>query len=166
MVDVEKYTKEEQGVWDALQAVTDPEIPVISVVDMGIVTGVSVEGENAHITMTPTFVGCPAISVMQQDIKKAAENLGYKTEVIVDMEKGWSSNLISERGKQQLKEFGLAPPRKVGVNGVTEEDLKDVQCPNCNSTNTSLNSPFGPTLCRAIHFCYDCEEGFQQFKPI
>lgn len=155
-------------IYDALQAVKDPEIPVISVVDMGIITGVEVDEEQhiATIKMTPTFVGCPAIKHMQNDVQKTVEAMGYKkVVVIVDFEKRWSSNLISERGRKQLEDFRLSPP-PIFEGEVTNELLEKAKCPHCKSTNTSLNSPFGATLCRAIHFCYDCKQGFEQFKPL
>ena len=160
-------TVSEEEIWAALDTVKDPEIPVISVVDMGIVREVKIEGGAANITMSPTFVGCPAIDFMQQSIKKAVIDLGYEVvNVKVDMNLVWSTNLLTEKGKQQLKEFGLAPPRQVSETGVSNKDLENVECPNCGSTNTSLNTPFGPTLCRAIHFCKQCNNAFQQFKPV
>jgi len=135
---------------------------------MGIITGVEVDEANdsAIVKMTPTFVGCPAINYMQQQIKKIVEELGFNNvDVIVDFEKRWSSNLITETGRKQLEAFRLSPPPK--HNGdVTNELLEHAKCPNCGSTNTTMNSPFGPTLCRALHFCFDCKQGFEQFKPV
>ncbi len=149
----------------ALHEVKDPEIPVISVVDLGIITNVKVKDNSAVITMTPTFVGCPAIAMMQRQIKEKAEALGFeKVEVLVDREHKWSTNDISETGKAALKKFGLAPPRAVTAS-VELEDFREVECPHCGSTNTSLNTPFGSTLCRAIHYCHNCKQSFEQFKP-
>jgi ring-1,2-phenylacetyl-CoA epoxidase subunit PaaD len=154
-------------IWQALQEVKDPEIPVISVVDMGIITAVDIpEPTHAIVTMTPTFVGCPAINYMQAQVRKAVQALGFeKVEVNIDFSTPWSSNRITETGLQQLRDFKLSPPRK--HNGeVSMEDLTMAECPHCGSTNTSLNTPFGPTLCRALHFCYDCKQAFEQFKPL
>lgn len=161
-----KVTHKEKEIWDALSMVKDPEIPVISVVDMGIITGIHLDDDAVRITMTPTFVGCPAIDYMRKDIQQTVENLGYeRVEVEVDFKTKWSSNLITEKGKAQLKDFGLAPPPRLKGN-VEIENLENVQCPKCGSTNTTLNNPFGPTLCRSVHKCNDCGEAFEQFKPI
>lgn len=156
----------EQDVWDALQAVKDPEIPVISVVDLGIITGVAVEGNSAKVIMTPTFVGCPAIDFMRNNVQKAVEALGFDAvEVKVDMSTPWSSDRVSERGLEQLKQFGLSAPRRHCGN-FSAKDLEHAECPNCSSTDTELKSPFGPTLCRALFYCNNCGEGFEQFKPV
>lgn len=157
----------EQEIWDALQAVKDPEIPVISVVDLGIITAVQiVNDQEARVTMTPTFVGCPAISFMQQQVKKAVEDLGFETVTVnVDFSTPWNSDMVSERGLKQLEEFGLSAPRRHCGN-LLPKDLEHAKCPKCGSMNTELKSPFGPTLCRAIFLCNDCGEGFEQFKPV
>lgn len=157
-------TLTKQSILDALQEVKDPEIPVISVVDMGIITNVKTDGSTARVTMAPTFVGCPAIDYMRNEIQKKVEELGFeKVEVLVDREYKWSTNDISEKGKQLLKEFRLAPPPKISG----EVELTDLQaaCSHCGSKNTSLTSPFGSTLCRAIYLCNDCKLTFEQFKP-
>lgn len=153
-----------ETILDALHEVKDAEIPAISVVDLGMITEIKIEGSTAQVTMAPTFVGCPAIDYMKNQIKKKVEELGFeKVEVIVDWEYKWSTNDISEKGKQQLKEFRLAPPPKIPG----DVELTDLQaaCPHCGSKNTTLNSPFGSTLCRAIYLCNDCKLSFEQFKP-
>jgi ring-1,2-phenylacetyl-CoA epoxidase subunit PaaD len=154
----------------ALQEVKDPEIPVISVVDLGIITKIEVgeglaSGE-AKVTMTPTFVGCPAIKHMQNEVQKAVEALGFDTvEVVVDYTIPWNSNMVSKRGLQQLKDFRLSPPKR-HCGTISMADLEHAQCPNCFGTNTTLLSPFGPTLCRAMFKCNTCGEGFEQFKAV
>lgn len=158
-------TKEQILLW--LDDVKDPEIPVISLVDLGVITEVNIQDKDSvHITITPTFVGCPALDYMKADVKDVLENRGIKNvEVKVSLKDGWNSNKITERGKKALKEFGLAPPPK--HNLIVDLDiLEHVECPNCNSTDTDLRSPFGPTLCRSIHHCYNCHETFEQFKPV
>ena len=162
-------TKEE--VWAALENVKDPEIPVVSVVDMGIITIVETNTadplhQTCAITMTPTFVGCPAIDVMKKSIYEEVKKLGFETvEVTVDFETTWTSDRMSEAAKQKLEKFGLAPP-PVLDGELTAEQLDKVRCPHCGSTDTTLRSSFGSTLCRAIRFCYTCKQGFEQFKPI
>ena len=160
-----------ESVWVALGNVKDPEIPVLTVVDMGIITGVHITGrqndaQKCIVTMTPTFVGCPAIGVMKKSIQEEVNKLGFATvEVKVDFENAWTSDRMSEEAKQKLEKFGLAPP--VVIDGdLTEEQLNKVRCPHCHSTDTTLRSAFGSTLCRAIRFCYSCQQGFEQFKPV
>ncbi len=155
-------------IWAALESVKDPEIPVLSVVDMGIVTAVShQEGSDAAtVTMTPTFVGCPAIDMMKKDIYHAVKNLGLASvEVLVDMDTVWSSDRMSADAKARLEKFGIAPP-PVADGELTAEMLDRVRCPHCGSTDTTLRSTFGSTLCRAIRFCFSCKQGFEQFKPL
>lgn len=162
-------------IWSALESVKDPEIPVISVVEMGIVTGVEIREprtENqeiqrkAHVTMTPTFVGCPAIGVMKKDIYEAVKKLGFdEVDVTVDMETAWSSDRMTPEAKLKLEKFGIAPPAMMDID-MTEEMLDKVRCPHCGSTDTTLRSAFGSTLCRAIRFCFSCKQGFEQFKPL
>ena len=156
--------KTQETIWSALEAVKDPEIPVISVVDLGIICEVKIENDTAYITMTPTFVGCPAIDYMRNQIKKAVEEIGFeKVEVKVDINRKWSTNDISEKGKKLLAEFRLSPPPH--LEG--EVELTDLQaaCPHCGSKDTSMNSPFGSTLCRAMYHCKHCGLAFEQFKP-
>lgn len=159
------------AVWAALENVKDPEIPVLTVVDMGIITGVQISPTVGHIqtcniTMTPTFVGCPAINVMKTSIHDEVKKLGFAAvEVNVDFEHPWTSDRMSEEAKLKLEKFGLAPP--VIIEGeLTEEQLNKVRCPHCHSTDTTLRSAFGSTLCRAIRFCFTCQQGFEQFKPV
>ncbi|MEZ4888967.1 MAG: 1,2-phenylacetyl-CoA epoxidase subunit PaaD [Chitinophagales bacterium] len=160
-------TQEEQ-IFEALYEVKDPEIPVISVVDLGIIPKVSIDAEGCVvITMTPTFTACPATQVMQNEIIEAVESLDFVSKVIVkvDFTTPWTSDNISETGRQQLKEFGLAPPNK--HHGKLDLDMiSDVHCPHCGSDHTSLKILFGATLCRSTHFCYDCKQAFEAFKPV
>jgi ring-1,2-phenylacetyl-CoA epoxidase subunit PaaD len=157
-----------QAVWTALENVKDPEIPVLSVMDMGIVTAVEILNTQSsiRITITPTFVGCPAIEVIKQSIGDEILKLGFDSvEVKVDYETTWSSDRMSQAAKDKLEKFGLAPPASFNEN-LTQEQLDKVRCPHCKSTDTTLRSPFGSTLCRAIRFCFSCKQGFEQFKPI
>lgn len=163
---VEEVTDYKQQVWSALENVKDPEIPVLSVIDLGIITDVQIHNHQALITITPTFVGCPAIHVMKQSIHDEIQKLGFdKVEVKVDYETTWSSGRMSAEAKAKLEKFGLAPP-VIFEGELTEEQLNNVRCPHCKSTDTTLRSAFGSTLCRAIRFCFNCKQGFEQFKPI
>jgi ring-1,2-phenylacetyl-CoA epoxidase subunit PaaD len=153
-------------IWQALERVKDPEIPVISVVEMGIVRDIAVSNDRVTVTMTPTFSGCPALHVIRTDIEAAVGRL-TPLEVVVEtvLYPPWSSDWISDDGRQKLKAFGLAPPARHGGNLlVTFYD--SVACPYCESTNTTVKNDFGPTLCRAIHFCNSCRQPFEQFKAL
>jgi len=159
----------EKSVWEILENVKDPEIPVLSVVDMGIITAVQLKTDNsqlATITMTPTFVGCPAIDVIKKSIHEEVAKLGFDEVVVnVDFETTWTSDRMKPEAKIKLEKFGLAPPPTI-KGELTEEQLNNVRCPNCGSTDTTLRSAFGSTLCRAIRFCFSCKQGFEQFKPV
>jgi ring-1,2-phenylacetyl-CoA epoxidase subunit PaaD len=155
-----------QLIFQWLEEVKDPEIPVLSLVDLGVITDVTVNDEKVTVEMTPTFVGCPAMEYMKSEVELALKNRGImNAEVTITFRKPWSSDLISEKGKESLKKFGLAPPPSSKI--FTDlEILETAVCPRCNGTNTELKNPFGPTLCRAIYYCNDCREAFEQFKPV
>jgi ring-1,2-phenylacetyl-CoA epoxidase subunit PaaD len=154
-------------IYNWLEEVKDPEIPVLSLVDLGVITEVQLHDENVFIEMTPTFVGCPALDMMKSDITEVLQKHGVKKiDIQVSFRKPWTSDSISEKGKVALKKFGLAPPPS-SKNLFTDIDvLEHVACPRCSGTDTDLKSPFGPTLCRSIHYCNTCKEAFEQFKPL
>jgi ring-1,2-phenylacetyl-CoA epoxidase subunit PaaD len=149
-----------------LEEVKDPEIPVLSLVDLGVITEVNIQEHKISVTMTPTFVGCPALEFMKEEVVAVLKKNGIEApEVIVSFKIPWSSDRISEKGKVALKQFGLAPP--VSSSLITDIDvLEHVPCPRCNGIDTDLRNPFGPTLCRSIHYCNSCHEAFEQFKPL
>ncbi len=158
---------EEQAVYDVLRNVFDPEIPALSVLDLGMITGVSVHDDKVEVKMIPTYAACPATQYIKKliadDLQKALPE--SKIEVLVDETIHWDTNRISELGKQRLKEHRIAPPATT-AGTVTKEMMIGINCPECNGTNTFLQIPFGYTLCRAIHFCKDCNKSFEQFKPV
>lgn len=144
----------------------DPEIPVLSVIDLGMITGVDLGPEEVHVKMIPTFAACPAVSYIQQNIKTILEkDLGIAVSVEIDKQVHWQSNRMTPAAKEKLKNFGIAPP-KVLDGEVSAEVMLQVPCPHCGSEQTYLRSPFGATLCRAIHFCKACGQVFEQFKPL
>jgi ring-1,2-phenylacetyl-CoA epoxidase subunit PaaD len=157
-------TKEQVYTW--LEEVKDPEIPVLSLVDLGVITEVRVNDKQVHIEMTPTFVGCPALDFMKTEIHEVLAKHGVENVSIeVTFRKPWNSDLITEKGKQALKKFGLAPPPSREL--FMELDvLEHAICPRCNGTDTDMKNTFGPTLCRSIHYCNSCKEAFEQFKPL
>lgn len=165
MLALKKITKEE--ILDALQEVKDPEIPTISLVDLGIVSSVEVSDNNfVKVKLTPTFSGCPALKVMENMVKERIETLDVSgAEVTTTFDVQWNTDMITERGREALKKHGLAPPEI--HNGLVQiEMLEKVKCPHCGSNSTTLKSPFGPTLCRSLHYCNNCLNAFEQFKPV
>lgn len=147
-----------------LEEVKDPEIPVLSLVDLGVITNIDIQDEKIIVEMTPTFVGCPAMDMMKAEVIQAIEKRGKKATVNVTFRESWSSDKISEKGKQALKSFGLAPPPSGVFTDL--EILEKAECPRCEGINTELRNPFGPTLCRSIYYCNTCQEAFEQFKPV
>lgn len=151
---------------EALRSVPDPEIPPLNVVDLGVIANVRVTETAAEIDMTPTFAGCPALDVIRQDIETAVRDCG-ETDVTVRVvfDPPWTSDRISETGRRILKEFGLAPPGPRCAGGGMV-DLEKTPCPFCDSESTDLESIFGPTLCRSIHYCHACKQSFEHFKAV
>lgn len=147
--------------------VKDPEIPVLSLNDLGVITRIEL-AENGHVkvNMTPTFAGCPAMDVMKSDVEEVLRNKGIvHFDVELSFETQWNSNMISERGRKALKDFGLAPPPKHDLI-VDIDIIAHAKCPYCDSENTEMKTPFGPALCRSMHYCDNCKQAFEQFKPL
>ena len=162
-------TSLEETIWDALRGVADPEIPAVSVVDMGMIAHVELEGTAAKVTVLPTFTGCPAIDVIKSDVGAAVEAVDGIDSVLVEttFSPPWTSERITEAGRLKLKEFGLAPPTGDGPVLLGSIGLPTFAiCPFCGSKNTVNENPFGPTPCRALYHCNDCTNPFEQFKPI
>lgn len=169
-------TRREDAIWAALAEIPDPEIPAIGLVDLGVIGAVEAADDGrVRVQLLPTFVGCPAIGVMQERIVERLGELGLADDVTVDLgfDPPWTSDRISERGKERLRASGFAPPAAVTPAGGPEliglEELAVMpvaECPYCGSRNTSLDNPFGPTLCRAIYHCDDCHQPFEQFKRV
>jgi len=163
---VTMMTLTEEMVWEALQEVKDPEIPVISLVEMGIVREVVCTGEAIKVKMIPTFSGCPALVEMERLIEERLLALGAAAvEVEVLLKPAWSSDWITDEGRAKLKAFGLQPPHKHGGN-IVQTFFEPVTCPRCDSPQTTLKNSFGSTLCRSIWVCDNCLEPFEQFKAL
>jgi len=145
-------------IWDWLDQVPDPEIPVISVVDLGIVRGVKWDGDTLEIAVTPTYSGCPATSIISLDIETALIDRGIaKTRIKTQLSPPWTTDWLSDKGKAKLEDYGIAPPRPAGG---------PARCPRCKSQNVSRISQFGSTPCKAQWRCTDCLEPFDYFKCI
>ena len=161
----------EQQVQDALLDVMDPEIPNLSIVDLGIVRNVAVGDDAIDVEIMPTFVGCPALEVIKEGVLDRITLLapGYAATVKVVMDEPWTSDRISEKGRQVLKASGFAPPppmRQMPARANLIQLMPVAECPYCNSRNTLMDNAFGPTLCRAIYYCRDCRQPFEQFKAV
>jgi len=157
---------DKQQLYSWLEEVKDPEIPVLSLIDLGVITGIEIKDDEVRVEMTPTFVGCPAMDMMKSEIMEVLKKRGIENVTIdVTFRKPWTSDLISEKGRLALKKFGLAPPPSREVFADLEV-LEHAICPRCDGTDTELKNPFGPTLCRSIHYCNQCKEAFEQFKPL
>lgn len=155
-----------EQIWKLLEDVKDPEIPVVSVVEMGIVREVALEGNQVTVRMTPTFSGCPALHAMQTEIRRHLLACGaQEVRVEVQLAPAWTSDWISAEARQKLRAFGLAPPTRL-EGRIALTDLSEAVCPHCGSPDTRLKNSFGSTLCRAIYICNSCREPFEQFKPI
>jgi ring-1,2-phenylacetyl-CoA epoxidase subunit PaaD len=160
-------------VWDWLGQVTDPEIPVITIVDLGIVRAVQWEGDECVVTITPTYSGCPAMQVIAESVTEALHRHGVPNVRLVNqLSPAWTTDWMSAAGKTALKEYGIAPPAQQVIDisglhaGVKRGVLPKltVTCPNCGSTHTELTSQFGSTPCKALYKCLDCREPFDYFK--
>ncbi|MFM2358798.1 MAG: hypothetical protein RLY16_791 [Bacteroidota bacterium] len=154
----------EQLIWQLIESIPDPEIPVLSIVDLGIIRGVSLEQhhdlQKAIITITPTYTGCPAMDMIGMQIKTLLVAEGFElVEIQQTLSPAWTTDMMSENGKEQLRIYGIAPPDnrfKIPQDGVT--------CPQCQSSNTRVLSEFGSTACKALYQCNDCKEPFDYFK--
>lgn len=155
----------EQAVWAALGEVVDPEIPVVSLVAMGIVRDVKLDGNRVTVTITPTFSGCPALEVMEEDIRARLAQMGLDAAVERNLDPPWTSDWINEEARAKLKAIGLAPPQVHGGDFIAVLDAP-IACPYCDSFNTTMKNSFGPTPCRMIYVCNNCRQPFEQFKPL
>jgi ring-1,2-phenylacetyl-CoA epoxidase subunit PaaD len=155
-------------VWAALADIPDPEIPVISVVDLGVVRQVEVKGTRVHVELTPTFLGCPALEVMRDQMADAVRALGADPDIEVVHDESWSSDRITAEGRRKLAESGFAPPepRREAPPTLVELQSQAFRCPYCGSADTRLENIFGPTPCRSIRWCSSCRQPFEQFKTL
>jgi ring-1,2-phenylacetyl-CoA epoxidase subunit PaaD len=158
----------EQRVWAVLGEIPDPEIPVISLVELGVIRGVEVENGRVRVDFTPTFLGCPAVEVMQTAMAERIRELGGEPEVRVLADDSWSTDRITREGREKLREAGFAPPapRAAGPPTLVQLQSQAFRCPYCGSTDTKLENIFGPTPCRSLRYCRNCRQPFEQFKTI
>jgi ring-1,2-phenylacetyl-CoA epoxidase subunit PaaD len=157
-----------EQVWEALAEIPDPEIPVVSLVELGVVRDVTVEGEQVRIEFTPTFLGCPALEVMRDAMAEKVRGLGAEPDVAVITDDSWSTDRITPAGREKLRSSGFAPPapRAAGAPTLVQLQSAVFRCPYCGSNDTRLENIFGPTPCRSIRYCSNCRQPFEQFKTI
>jgi ring-1,2-phenylacetyl-CoA epoxidase subunit PaaD len=155
----------EKDVWTFLEEVSDPEIPVLTVVDLGVVRAVNFNGDICNVTITPTYSGCPAMKMIEEQIIEKLNEKGVKN-VIVDLvlSPAWTTDWLTESGREKLREYGIAPPEHEVDKSVLFAEPTIVPCPKCSSRNTKMISQFGSTACKAHYQCIDCLEPFDYFK--
>jgi ring-1,2-phenylacetyl-CoA epoxidase subunit PaaD len=158
-----------EQVWDALAEIPDPEIPVVSLTDLGVIRDVAVENGTVRIEFTPTFLGCPALEVMRDAMAESVRSLGAEPDVRVVLDDSWSTDKITAAGREKLRASGFAPPapRSAGTaTSMVRLNGAVFRCPYCSSTDTALENLFGPTPCRSVRYCNGCRQPFEQFKTI
>ena len=154
-------------VWAALAEIPDPEIPVISLVELGVVKGVEIDDGTVRIDFTPTFMGCPALDAMRLAMEAKVAGLGARASVNVRLDDSWSTDDITPEGREKLRTAGFAPPAPRSAGKLELVQLqRGFRCPYCGSSATKLENIFGPTPCRSIRYCDDCRQPFEQFKTI
>jgi ring-1,2-phenylacetyl-CoA epoxidase subunit PaaD len=158
---VKAVTIPEKAIWQILETVCDPEVPVLSIMDLGIVRKINIADNSPlgdggiEVIITPTYTGCPAMDMIAMNIRLALIENGYsKIKITSVLSPAWTTDWMSAAGKQKLKEYGIAPPNKSAK----------INCPQCNSSNIKIISEFGSTACKALYQCQDCREPFDYFK--
>lgn len=160
---------EKNQILSILNTIPDPEVPVLTITDLGIVRNINIISphKSVEIFITPTYSGCPAMDTIAMNIRVGLLRNGYKDVIITKvLSPAWTTDWMSESGKEKLKAYGIAPPGYANKNdpSVLFAEPQKVQCPQCNSYNTTLISEFGSTACKALHQCNDCKEPFDHFK--
>ncbi len=164
-------TKSKSQIWSYLEEVIDPEIPVLNVVEMGIVRDVEIQGGQVIVKITPTYSGCPAMNAIEMEIQKTLREKGIDTfKVKTDYKESWTTDWMTEHARKKLKDYGIAPPEKTGDDSGFLASLKSSQkivpCPYCDSMDTELQSEFGSTACKSQYYCNGCHQPFEHFKCI
>ncbi len=165
---IETRSPEIQKIYALLEQVFDPEIPVLSVIDLGVVRSVELNNSGElTVTITPTYSGCPAMDTIERDIKTILSENGYLTAVKTSIAPAWTTDWMSEKGKKNLEKYGIAPPaERTTDKGFLTGKKKEIRCPRCKSMQTEMISNFGSTACKALYKCGDCKEVFDYFKCI
>ncbi|MFU2489629.1 1,2-phenylacetyl-CoA epoxidase subunit PaaD [Thauera sp. WH-1] len=160
-------------IWATLEPLTDPEIPVVTLRELGILRDVRETPAGIEVVITPTYSGCPAMGQIEDDVRASLEQAGIEARVITQLAPAWTTDWMSDEAKEKLRAYGIAPPqRSCGSSGevsvlkfVRRQPTEAVPCPQCGSTHTVVTSEFGSTACKALYKCLDCQEPFDYFKP-
>jgi ring-1,2-phenylacetyl-CoA epoxidase subunit PaaD len=156
-------------VMEVLDQVKDPEVPVISIVELGIVRGIEVTGDRVRVDITPTYSGCPAMRTIEEEVVAALRNYGFgEVTVRTVFQPAWTTEWIGEEARRKLREYGIAPPGHLDAGAPVQlgQTVRQVACPYCGSTLTELRSQFGSTACKSLHYCTACQQPFEHFKAI
>ena len=157
--------------WAALENLADPEIPVISLRELGILRDVRPVADGLEVVITPTYSGCPAMGQIEDDVRSTLKNAGISARVVTQLAPAWTTDWMSESGKEKLLAYGIAPPHQTPAGSsvmrfISKPALAEaVPCPHCGSSNTLESAHFGSTACKALYKCQDCQEPFDYFKP-
>ena len=161
-------------VWATLEPLTDPEIPVVTLRELGILRDVRETPTGLEVVITPTYSGCPAMGQIEDDVRASLEQAGIEARVITQLAPAWTTDWMSDEAKEKLRAYGIAPPHRTCGSGAGEASVlkfvrrqptEAVACPQCGSTHTVVTSEFGSTACKALYKCLDCQEPFDYFKP-
>ena len=161
-------------VWATLEPLTDPEIPVVTLRELGILRDVRETPTGLEVVITPTYSGCPAMGQIEDDVRTSLEQAGIEARVITQLAPAWTTDWMSDEAKEKLRAYGIAPPHRTCGSGAGEvsvlkfvrrQPTEAVACPQCGSTHTVVTSEFGSTACKALYKCLDCQEPFDYFKP-
>lgn len=157
-------------VWATLEHLTDPEIPVVTLRELGILRDVRETADGVEVVITPTYSGCPAMGQIEDDVRASLEQAGIAARVITQLAPAWTTDWMSDEAKEKLRKYGIAPPHHTPkdvsvVKFVRRADTAPVACPLCGSTHTVVTSQFGSTACKALYRCLSCQEPFDYFKP-
>ena len=157
-----------EQLWRAFGEIPDPEIPVVSLVELGVIRSVDVRDKHVRVELTPTFLGCPALEAMARALEQTVVRLGAEPDVQIVQDDSWSTDRITPAGREKLRAAGFAPPapREAGAPTLVQLQTNVFRCPYCNSTQTKLENIFGPTPCRSLRYCESCRQPFEQFKTI
>jgi ring-1,2-phenylacetyl-CoA epoxidase subunit PaaD len=163
---VETISHTAESIRELLSMIKDPEVPAISIVELGIVRDLQVSGKEVTVIITPTYSGCPAMKMIEDDIRSILMEQGLsKVTIRTILSPAWTTDWISESAKGKLKNYGIAPPQFAVQSPLLQIEIPTVVCPHCNSTNTQLKSQFGSTACKSYYFCDSCDQPFEYFKP-
>jgi ring-1,2-phenylacetyl-CoA epoxidase subunit PaaD len=164
--DIASFKKEQNNVWTLLETVNDPEVPVLSVIDLGIIRDVKIKDDELEVVITPTYSGCPAMDMIAANIRMVLIENGFaKIKITTILSPAWTTDWMSDEGKKKLAAYGIAPPNP--KQQICKQELfaeESIQCPHCNSWHTHCVSSFGSTACKSLYQCDDCKEPFDYFK--